>query len=65
MKLTYSPTPEELSEFRRAGYLKAWPVEAQLEALTDAASGRPEKLARLLDALKAVKDLYPKKGENS
>ncbi len=46
-KLKIIPTPEQISEARRIEYLKAWPVEKQMEALVEAQQGRPEKLEEL------------------
>lgn len=48
---------------RREAYMAAWPAHAQLEALTDAAAGRPEKLARMQADFAAIKAANPKPKE--
>lgn len=45
---------------RRGAYLSAWPIEAQLEALTDASNGDDTKLKRLMADIAKIKDTYPK-----
>lgn len=47
MKIAYKPTPEEVRKKRKNEYLARFPVEKQLEALTEAAQGRPEKLEQM------------------
>lgn len=64
MKITHRPTNDEILMKRRAAYLEAWPVEAQLEALTEAYSGRVEKFAQLVADFSKIKEIFPKnKGE--
>lgn len=48
------------ADARRAEILAAFPIHAQLEALTESAAGRPEKLAALLAHINAVKAKHPK-----
>lgn len=50
----------EYAELRQVAILEAWPVAAQIEALTEAAADRPEKLAALQAHIAAVKAQYPK-----
>ena len=45
---------------RRGEYLRAWPIESQLEALTEHAAGRGEKLEALLYELETIRDRHPK-----
>lgn len=48
---------------RRHAYLTAWPVSQQMEALTEAAMGRPEKLDRMTADFAAIKAANPKPPE--
>ena len=59
MKIAYKPTPEEVRRKRQNEYLTRFPVERQLEALTEAASGRPEKLNELLQGLAEIRGALP------
>lgn len=59
MKVTHTPTPEEIRERRRAEYLARWPVERQLEALSEAAMGRPEKLDEMKQGLLEIREALP------
>lgn len=45
---------------RREAYLQAWPVPQQMEALTEAADGRPEKLAQMRADFAAIRAAHPK-----
>ena len=44
MKISYKPTAEEVKKKRKERYLSDYPIEAQLEALTEAAMGNKKKL---------------------
>ena len=59
MKVQHIPTPEEIRERRRAEYLAQWPVERQLEALSEAAMGRPEKLDEMRQGLLEIREALP------
>ena len=59
MKIAYKPTPEEVREKRQKKYLQRFPVERQLEALTEAAQGRPEKLNELMQGLAEIRGALP------
>ena len=59
MKIAYKPTPEEVRKKRKAEYLQRFPVEVQMEALTEAASGRPEKLDELMQGLAEIREALP------
>ncbi len=59
MKIVYKPTPEDVRKKRKAEYLQRFPVDAQLEALTEAASGRPEKLNELMQGLAEIHGALP------
>ena len=59
MKVQHIPTPEEIRERRRAEYLARWPVERQLEALSEAAMGRPEKLDEMKQGLLEIREALP------
>ena len=51
---------EQASKARKESILKEWPIDKQLEALTENAMGQPEKLNQLIFFLKNVKIEYPK-----
>jgi hypothetical protein len=54
-------TPETpYDKARRAAILAEWPVHAQLEAITENAMGRPEKLDALKAFILSVKGRFPK-----
>ena len=59
MKVQHIPTPEEIRERRRAEYLSRWPVERQLEALSEAAMGRPELLDEMKRGLLEIREALP------
>lgn len=47
MKLRHVPSDQEIRERRKDAYLKAWPIEKQMEAHGEYAQGRPEKLKQM------------------
>ena len=59
MKAVHIPTPEEIRERRRREYLARWPVERQLEALSEAAMGRPERLDEMRRGLLEIREALP------
>ena len=59
MRIAYKPTPEEVRNKRQKEYLERFPVERQLEALTEAAQGRPEKLNELMQGLAEIRGALP------
>ena len=59
MKIAYKPTPEEVRRKRQNEYLTRYPVERQLEALTEAAQGRPDKLNELMQGLAEIRGALP------
>ena len=59
MKIAYKPTPEEVRKKRKEEYLSRYPVEVQMEALTEAAMGRPEKLDELMQGLAEIRGALP------
>jgi len=59
MKVIHVPSPEEIRERRRAEYLTRWPVERQLEALSEATMGRPEKLEQMKRDLLEIREALP------
>jgi hypothetical protein len=63
MKFTYRPTKAKVQEDRKKAYLKNCPIEMQLEALTEAAQGRPEKLNTLIERLAEIKSQLPYSNE--
>ena len=59
MKIDYRPTPEEVRRRRKDRYLSDYPIETQIEALTEAAMGRPDKLNELLQGLAEIRGALP------
>jgi len=59
LKIHYSPTPEKVRSDRKIEYLKRYPVEAQLEALTEASMGKTKKLEELLRGLSEIREAIP------
>ena len=59
MKIKYKPTSAEVRKKRKAEYLSKYPIEIQLEALTESAQGRPEKLNELLQGLVEIRESLP------
>ena len=59
MKAVHIPTPEEIRERRKREYLSRWPVERQLEALSEAAMGRPELLDEMRRGLLEIREALP------
>lgn len=59
MKIEYKPTPDLIKKARRTAYLATYPVEVQLEALTEAAQDRPEKLNDLVAGLSSIRKSFP------
>ncbi len=55
---------ERIRRQREARYLAAWPLPAQAEAHAEAAAERPEKLARMLDDLAAIRAALPYPDDN-
>ena len=59
MKIKYKPSKEETKRKRKAEYLSKYPIEIQLEAITESAQGRPEKLNELLQGLAEIRESLP------
>lgn len=59
MKIDYRPTPDEVRRRRKERYLSDYPIETQIEALTEAAMGRPDKLNELLQGLAEIRGALP------
>ena len=59
MKVQHIPSPEEIRERRKREYLARWPAERQLEALSEAAMGRPEKLDEMKQGLLEIREALP------
>jgi hypothetical protein len=55
-----APRIKSYSELRQATILEAWPQDVQLEAFTEDAMGRPEKLEQLKTFIAKVKAEFPK-----
>ena len=59
MKIAYKRTRERTSRLRQEAYLRLWPVEKQLEAITEATNGRTEKMGRMAADFAAIRDSLP------
>jgi hypothetical protein len=59
MKIKYKPTSVEVQKKRKAEYLSKYPIEIQLEALTEAAMGRTTKLDELVKGLSDIRESLP------
>lgn len=59
MKISYSPTVEEVRKKRKEEYLSQYPIEIQLEALTEAAMGNKKKLKELIKGLSDIRETLP------
>ena len=59
MKIANARSRAEIVKLRETAYLKAWPAAQQLEALQDAANGRPEKKLRMEEDFARIRLLYP------
>lgn len=59
MKVTHRPPDDEVRERRKRKYLEKYPVEIQLEAITEASLGRPDKLNELVKGLSEIREFLP------
>ena len=59
MKIKYKPTSAEVRKNRKEEYLSKYPIEIQLEALTEAAMGRTTKLDELVKGLSVIRESLP------
>ena len=59
MKINYKPTSAEVRKKRKEEYLSQYPVEIQLEALTEAAMGDKTKLKELVKGLSNIRESLP------
>ncbi len=59
MKINYKPTSAEVRKKRKEEYLSQYPIEIQLEALTEAAMGRTAKLDELVKGLSDIRESLP------
>lgn len=59
MKINYKPTSAEVRKSRKEEYLSKYPIEIQLEALTEAAMGRTAKLDELVKGLSDIRETLP------
>ncbi|MBQ7503979.1 MAG: hypothetical protein IJT79_01495 [Ruminococcus sp.] len=59
MKVIHRATAEEIAQRRKQEYLTAWPVEKQLEAITEAQAGRPEKQQQMLQDFANIREALP------
>ncbi|MFV3127110.1 hypothetical protein [Niveispirillum sp. KHB5.9] len=59
MKISLGLSKVSIAAARETEILKNWPMSRQLEAMTEAAMGRPEKLAALREFIIQVKTRFP------
>lgn len=59
MKISYNPTSAEVRKKRKEEYLSQYPIEIQLEALTEAAMGNKKKLKELVKGLSVIRESLP------
>jgi hypothetical protein len=59
MRVKLEASVDHILAERRAAYLAAWPIAAQLEAHAEAAAGRPEKQQQMLLDLARIKQSMP------
>ena len=59
MKVSYTPARDEFRAERKRRYLEKWPMISQLEALSEAAMGRPEKLDEMTGDFTAIRESLP------
>ena len=59
MKIKYKPTSAEVRKNRKEEYLSQYPIEIQLEALTEAAMGNKSKLKELVKGLSVIRESLP------
>ena len=59
MKINYKPTSAEVRKKRKEEYLSQYPIEIQLEALTEAAMGNDTKLKELVKGLSMIRESLP------
>jgi hypothetical protein len=59
MKVIHAPAQAEVREERERRYLKAWPIEKQLEAYAEALQGRTEKRDQMLEDFAAIREALP------
>ena len=59
MKIKYKPTSVEVRKKRKAEYLSKYPIEIQLEALTESAMGNKSKLKELVKGLSVIRESLP------
>ena len=59
MKISYKPNADEVKKKRKEKYLSDYPIDTQLEALTEAAMGRTAKLDELVKGLSDIRDSLP------
>ena len=59
MKIKYKPTSAEVRKKRKEKYLSDYPIDTQLEALTEAAMGRTAKLDELVKGLSNIRESLP------
>lgn len=59
MRMAFKASRTEIAAERQRRYLEQWPLERQAEAVQDALTGRPEKLAQMQEAFNRIKRELP------
>jgi hypothetical protein len=59
LKAAYIPTNDEIRAERKRRYLERWPAERQMEAFSEAAMERPEKLNEMKGDFVKIREVLP------
>lgn len=59
LRVIYALTRAEIQRKRKEKYLEQWPIEKQLEAISEAISGRPEKQEQMLKDFTKIREALP------
>lgn len=65
MKIAYKRSREKTRQLRQDAYLRLWPVEKQLEAITEAANGRTGKMDAMAADFAAIRASLPYEEEQT
>lgn len=59
MRVFHNPSDAEVKRRRQEEYLRCWPIEQQLEALSEALDGRPQKVDQMTADFAAIRQAFP------
>lgn len=63
MRVVHRPSDDEVKAERQRRYLELWPPDKQLEAHSEAAAGRPEKLNQMMEDFAEIRRVLPFYGD--